>query len=108
MATNRNLPVTDLDFDTIKENLKAFLRSQEQFKDFDFEGSGMSILLDVLAYNTHYHSFYINMVANEMFLDSAVTRDAIVSLSSLRLIPTPVIQTNSFHQIPSFKPQLTV
>ncbi len=81
MATNRNLPVTDLDFDTIKENLKDFLRSQDQFKDFDFEGSGMSILLDVLAYNTHYQSFYINMVANEMFLDSAVTRDAIVSLA---------------------------
>jgi len=80
MATNRNLPVTDLDFDTIKENLKDFLRSQDQFKDFDFEGSGMSILLDILAYNTHYQSFYINMVANEMFLDSAVTRDAIVSL----------------------------
>ncbi len=81
MATNRNLPVTDLDFDTIKQNLKNFLRSQDQFKDFDFEGSGMSILLDVLAYNTHYHSFYINMVTNEMFLDSAVTRDAIVSLA---------------------------
>lgn len=81
MGTNPNLPVTDLDFDTIKNNLKTFLRSQDQFKDFDFEGSGMSILLDILAYNTHYHSFYINMVANEMFLDSAVTRDAIVSLA---------------------------
>ena len=79
--TQRNIPITDLDFDQIKENLKAFLRDQTQFKDFDFEGSGMNILLDLLAANTHYHSFYINMVANEMFLDSAILRDSVVSLA---------------------------
>lgn len=82
MASNTsNIPVTELDFDQIKENLKNYLKGQDQFKDFDFEGAAMNILLDTLAYNTHYHSFYINMVANEMFLDSAITRSAVVSLA---------------------------
>lgn len=76
-----NIPVTELDFDTIKSNLKSFLSAQDQFKDFDFEGAGINVLLDLLAYNTHYQSVYINMVANEMFLDSAITRDAVVSLA---------------------------
>jgi len=76
-----NIPVTELDFDQIKQNLKNFLKGQDQFRDFDFEGSAMSVLLDTLAYNTHYHSFYINMVANEMFLDSAIARDSVVSLA---------------------------
>ena len=52
MATNK-LTVSDLDFDRIKDNLKTFLRSQAEFSDYDFEGSGFSILLDLLAYNTH-------------------------------------------------------
>lgn len=81
MANTSNIPVTDLDFNLIKKNLKNFLKDQDQFKDFDFEGAGINILLDLLAYNTHYHSVYINMVANEMFLDSAITRDAVVSLA---------------------------
>ncbi len=80
-ANTSNIPVTELDFDQIKQNLKNFLKGQDQFKDFDFEGSAMSVLLDTLAYNTHYHSFYINMVANEMFLDSAIARDSVVSLA---------------------------
>lgn len=75
------LRVTELDFDYIKSNFKNYLRSQSEFKDYDFEGSGMNILLDVLAYNTHYQSFYANMVANEMFLDSAVLRDSVVSIA---------------------------
>ena len=78
MATNR-LRVTDLDFDQIKENLKDFLRSQSEFQDYDFEGSGMSVLIDLLAYNTHYNAYYLNMVANESFLDTAVIRDSVVS-----------------------------
>jgi len=71
--------ITELDFDQIKTNLKDFLRSQDQFTDYDFEGSGLSILLDVLAYNTHYNAYYLNMVANEAFIDTAILRDSVVS-----------------------------
>jgi hypothetical protein len=73
------LRVTELDFDTIKQNLKNFLNQQSEFTDYDFEGSGLSILLDLLAYNTHYNAYYLNMVANESFLDSALLRDSVVS-----------------------------
>ena len=80
MATNdKRSKVTELDFDDIKINLKTFLKAQTEFKDYDFEGSGMSTLLDVLAYNTHYLGFNANMLANEMFLDSASLRSSIVS-----------------------------
>jgi len=80
MALNpRRLTVTEFDFDEVKNNLKIFLKGQTQFKDYDFEGSGMSALLDVLAYNTHYLGFNANMLANEMFLDSASLRSSIVS-----------------------------
>ena len=80
MATNdKRLRVTELDFDNIKENLKVFLKAQTEFKDYDFEGSGMNILLDTLAYNTHYLGFNANMLANEMFLDSASLRSSVVS-----------------------------
>ena len=80
MATNESrLRVTELDFDNIKDNLKFFLKGQDKFKDYDFEGSGMSILLDTLAYNTHYMAFNANMVANEMFLDSSSLRSSAVS-----------------------------
>ena len=73
------LQVTELDFDDIKDNLKTFLKAQTKFKDYDFEGSGMNILLDTLAYNTHYLAFNANMAANEMFLDSAALRSSVVS-----------------------------
>lgn len=73
------LIVTDLDFDTIKLNLKKFLQSQSAFSDYDFEGSALSTLIDVLAYNTHYLGFYTNMLANESFLDTASVRDSVVS-----------------------------
>ena len=73
------LRITELDFDQIKLNLKNFLRQQEQFSDYDFEGSGLSVLIDLLAYNTHYNAYYLNMVANESFLDTALLRDSIVS-----------------------------
>ena len=82
MATNRsNLNVTGLDFDTIKESLKSYLQSQDQFRDYDFEGSGLNILLDVLAYNTHYQAFYANMVANETFLDSCKIPESAISIA---------------------------
>ena len=73
------LRVTELDFDTIKTNLKSFLQQQSEFSDYDFDGSGMSILLDILAYNTHYNAYYLNMVANEAFLDTALLRESAVS-----------------------------
>ena len=76
---NARLNITDLDFDQIKLNLKTYLQQQSQFQDYDFEGAGLSVLLDILAYNTHYNSYYLNMVANESFLDTALLRDSIVS-----------------------------
>ena len=90
MATAR-LQVTDLDFDTIKNNLKNFLKQQSEFTDYDFEGAGLNVLLDILAYNTHYNAYYLNMVANESFLDSATTRDAVVShAKTLNYVPRSV------------------
>jgi len=82
-----NLRITELDFDTIKGNLKNFLKNYTDtdgspyFTDFDFEGSGMSILLDVLSYNTHYNAYLANMVVNEMFLDSAVKKASAISIA---------------------------
>ena len=77
--TKGKMEITQLDFDTIKGNLKTYLKGQTTFTDYDFEGSGMSILLDTLAYNTHYNAFMANMTANEMFLDTAVKRDSVAS-----------------------------
>lgn len=77
------LRVTELDFDSIKSNLKTYLKSQSEFMDYDFEGSAMNILLDVLAYNTHYMGYYVNMVANEMFLDTAQIRNSVLSHAKL-------------------------
>ena len=79
MATK--LEISQLDFDGIKDNLKTFLSQQDEFVDYDFEGSGMNILLDVLAYNTHYLGYNANMLANEMYLDSADQRASVVSLA---------------------------
>ena len=74
-----NIKITELDFDILKENLKDFLKGQEEFQDYDFDGSGLQILLDILSANTHYNAIYQNMIANEMFLDSAVLRESVVS-----------------------------
>ena len=90
-----NLRIAELDFDTIKYNLKEFLKNYTAedgapyFTDFDFEGSGLAILLDLLSYNTHYNAYLASMVINEMFLDSAVKRDSAVSLAK-NLGYTPV------------------
>lgn len=81
MANSTKLRVTELDFDTIKENLKDYLQSQTEFTDYDFEGSALSNLLDILAYNTHYNAVYANFVSNEMFLDTATKRASVVSLA---------------------------
>jgi hypothetical protein len=86
--TNRRINVSELDFDQIKDNLKEFLRGQDEFKDYDFDGSGLSVLLDVLAYNTHYNNLYTNLAVNESFLDSASKRASVVSLAkSLGYVP---------------------
>jgi hypothetical protein len=82
MASNK-LEVSQLDFDAIKTNLKTFLQDQSEFQDYDFEGSGFAVLLDVLAYNTHYLGFNANMLTNEMYLDSADIRKNIVSLAKM-------------------------
>ena len=67
MPTSDKLAITDLEFDTIKTNLKTFLKAQSQFADYDFEGSGMSVLIDLLAYNTHYIGYYANMLGMKCF-----------------------------------------
>lgn len=89
--THGKLEITDLDFDKIKGNLKTYLKGQSEFTDYDFEGSGLSVLLDILAYNTHYQAFQANMLANEMFLDTAVKRNSVVShAKALGYTPTSV------------------
>ena len=82
-TTLGSVDFTKLDFNDIKSSLKSFLQKQDLFTDYNFDGSALSILLDVLSYNTMYYSFYANMIANEMFLDSATQRDNVVSLSKM-------------------------
>ena len=81
MAINSKgrIEISDLDFDQVKDNFKTFLSQQTLFTDYNFEGSSMSILMDLLAYNTHYLAFHANMLANEMFIDTALTRASAVS-----------------------------
>lgn len=79
MANPNSFNIVGLDFSEAKASLKSFLSTQETLKDYNFDGSVLSTILDVLAYNTHYQAFYANMVANEMFLDSAVMRPSVVS-----------------------------
>ena len=86
MTTNetintREAVINGLDFEQIKRNLKLYLKSQDQFKDYNFEAASINVLLDILAYNTHYNAFYTNMLINESFMDSAVIRDSVVSLA---------------------------
>lgn len=113
---NNFLNATDLDFTTIKSSLKTYLSGQSQFADYDFEGSNMSVLLDILAYNTYLNNFYLNMVGSEMFLDTAQLRESIVShakelnyvprsktsaraVVNIRVVPT---DSPSFIVIPKF------
>ena len=89
MPISNKLSITDLEFDNIKSNLKTFLRSQSEFQDYDFEGSGMAVLIDMLAYNTHYMGYYANMLGNEMFLDSSTLRESVLSHAKhLNFIPS--------------------
>ena len=75
------LNVTELDFDAIKANLKRFLEGQTEFSDYNFEGSGLNILLEILAYNTHYNGMLAHMLANENFIDTAIKRESVVSIA---------------------------
>ena len=93
-TTPKRLDVTELDFDEIKDNLKVFLKGQTEFTDYDFEGSGMNILLDTLAYNTHYLAFNANMLANEMFLDSSALRSSVVEHIRICSTITPSCNCN--------------
>ena len=96
-SSNTNVQLTDLDFSNIKKNFIAYLQQQDTFKDYNFEGSAMSTLLDVLAYNTQYNSFYLNMVANEMFLDTALQRSSVVSQAkALNYTPKSAIAPTAF------------
>lgn len=78
-TTNNSISLASLDFDTLKSNLKTFLSSQTAFKDYDYEGSNMNVLLDVLSYNSYLNAFYLNMAISESFLDSAQLRSSISS-----------------------------
>lgn len=80
--SNKRIQVADLDFDRIRENLKIYFRGQEKFSDYDFEGSALSTIIDVLAYNTHYNALYTNLAVNEMFMDSASKRSSVVSIAN--------------------------
>ena len=75
------LNLTELDFEDIKTNLKAYLKSQSEFSDYNFEGSGLATLIDLLAYNTHYNGMLAHMVSNENFIDTAVKRESVVSIA---------------------------
>jgi len=101
MATaNTYLRVTELDFGNIRTNLKNYLSTQDQFADYNFEGSAMAVLLDVLAYNTHYNAYYLNMLANEMFLDTAQQRESVVSRAKeLGYVPVSAIGASANVQV---------
>jgi hypothetical protein len=77
------IDVTDLDFDRIKQSIKDYISDQDEFKDYNFQGSVVNLLLDILAYNSYQNAFYTSMVGNEMFLDSAQLRDSVVSRAKM-------------------------
>lgn len=79
MAANSSLTLSSLDFDDLKNNFKEFLKSQSVLKDYNYDGSNISVLLDVMAYNSYLNAYYLNMVASEMFLDSAQKYDSVIS-----------------------------
>jgi len=85
---NNSISLVNLDFDTLKSTLKSYLKNQSQFADYDFDGSNMSVLLDILTYNTHMNAFYTNMAVSESFLDSAQLRNSVISKSKeLNYVP---------------------
>ena len=110
MATSitNKINVSELDFSSIKDTIINYMRGQGEFTDYDFAGSGLSVLLDILAYNTHYNSFYTNMIANEMFLDSAADRNNVVSRArQLGYIPSSSHGARASVQVQIDKPDDT-
>jgi hypothetical protein len=108
MASNTNIQLSDLDFNTIKSNFITYLQGQDTLKDYDYTGSALSVLLDILAYNTQYNAFYLNMVANEMFLDSAIQRSSVVSHAKMlnytprsAICPTAFVSMNVYNVVDS-------
>lgn len=100
-------PITNLDFAETKEALKTFLKNQNRLKDFDYEGSNMSVLLDVLSYNTFYNNYYYNMMISEMFLDSASQRNSVLShAKELNYMPTSRRSANTRVSITVVAPTL--
>ena len=81
MADTTTKLISDLDFTRIKANLSAFIANNSDFTDYNFSGSALSTLTDILAYNTHYNAVYLNMALNENFIDTAQTRSSVVSLA---------------------------
>lgn len=93
---NKKIQTTELGFDEIKQSLKTYLSGQAEFSDYNFEGSGMAILLDVLAYNTHYNSLYLNLALNEAFIDTASKRSSVVSKAKeLGYVPRSAISATA-------------
>ena len=114
MATNLN--VTELDFADIKNNLKNFLKQQSEFNDYDFDGSGLNVLLDILAYNTHYNAVAAHYSLNEAFLDTAQIRGNVVTRAKLLgYVPRSVLSPRATVNItvnntngPTFPTELTL
>lgn len=93
---NNSISLVSLDFDTLKDQLKSYLKGQAQFSDYDFDGSNMSVLLDILTYNTHLNAFYLNMVASESFIDSAQLRSSVLShAKSLNYTPRSAVSSRA-------------
>ena len=100
MAANSSIQLTSLDFDTLKSNFLTYLQSQSTFQDYNFEGSALNTLVDLLTYNTQYNAYYLNMVSNEMFLDSALQRSSVVShAKALNYTPKSAIAPTAFVNI---------
>ena len=103
--TASKLTVSELDFDTIKTNLKNFLGDQNELTDYNFDGSTMSILLDLMAYNTHYNAFYLNMAVNETFLDTASVRNSVISRAKhLGYTPTSELGGKAYVDLTIYPP----
>ena len=84
--------LTALNFEDIKSSIKSYLRTRNEFSDYDFEGSSLSYLIDILAYNTYYTAFNANMSMNEAFLPSATVRDNVVNVAKLlNYVPRSVV-----------------
>lgn len=105
MANNRPI-VANLDFTDLKSDIIEYFKSRPEFADYEFTGSSLNLLMDILAYNTHYNSLAANFLINEMFLDTAVLRDNVVSIAKM-LNYTPRSATSAFSTVVVKVPRLT-